>query len=126
MARRLQDLGDDEMVMALDQGFAAGGYRGAMGAGAALLDARSRVTDVPAVFAARWHVRAEDPDGALGWLERALEARDQRSAVHQHGPAVGSVAKRSAVQGVTAPYESRIGLTGCEPIRVRSPMYDAA
>ena len=75
--RRFMDLGDDEMVMALDQGFAAGGYRGATGAGAALLDARSRVTDVPAVFAARWHVRAEDPDGALGWLERALEARDQ-------------------------------------------------
>jgi hypothetical protein len=48
-----------------------------MRAGAALLDARARVADVPPVFAARWHVRAEDADGALAWLERALEARDQ-------------------------------------------------
>ena len=69
--------GDDEMLAALDQGFAKGGYVGAMSAGAALLDARSRVTDIPPVFAARWHVRAENPDGALAWLERALEARDQ-------------------------------------------------
>ena len=69
--------GDDEMTAALDEGYAKAGYRGAMLAGAALLDARSRVTDIPPVFAARWHVRAEDFDGALAWLERALEARDQ-------------------------------------------------
>lgn len=75
--QRFQDRGDTEMVSALDRGFAADGYRGAMRAGAALLDARSRVTDIPAVFAARWHVRAENPGEALGWLERALEARDQ-------------------------------------------------
>ncbi|HEY3517055.1 MAG TPA: adenylate/guanylate cyclase domain-containing protein [Gammaproteobacteria bacterium] len=68
---------DDEMVAALDEGFVKDGYLGAMVAGASLLDARSRVTDVPAVFAARWHVRAENPDGALAWLERALAARDQ-------------------------------------------------
>jgi tetratricopeptide (TPR) repeat protein len=75
--QRFQESGDTEMVNALDRGFAADGYRGAMRAGAALLDARSRVTDIPAVFAARWHVRAENPGEALGWLERALEARDQ-------------------------------------------------
>jgi hypothetical protein len=65
------------VAAALDEGSAEDGYRGAMLAGAALLDARSRVTDVPPVFAARWHVRIDDPDGALAWLERALEARDQ-------------------------------------------------
>jgi tetratricopeptide (TPR) repeat protein len=75
--QRFAALGDAEMVAALDRGFAADGYRGAMRAGAALLDARARVADVPPVFAARWHVRAEDADGALAWLERALEARDQ-------------------------------------------------
>lgn len=70
-------LGDDEMVSAIDEGFVKDGYRGAMVAGASLLDARARSTDIPAVFAARWHVRAENPGGALAWLERALEARDQ-------------------------------------------------
>jgi tetratricopeptide (TPR) repeat protein len=75
--RFFSGLGDDEMVAALDEGFASDGYKGAMVAGASLLDARSRVTEIPAVFAARWHVRAEDHDGALAWLERALAARDQ-------------------------------------------------
>jgi class 3 adenylate cyclase/TolB-like protein len=69
--------GDAEMVAALDEGFAKDGYRGAMLAGALLLDARSLVANVPAVFAAEWHMRGENPDGALAWLERALEARDQ-------------------------------------------------
>jgi TolB-like protein/Tfp pilus assembly protein PilF len=75
--RQFMALGDAEMLTALDQGFAADGYRGAMRAGAALLDARARVADIPPVLAARWHVRAEDAEGALAWLERALEARDQ-------------------------------------------------
>jgi TolB-like protein len=75
--RFFSGLGDDEMIAALDAGFAKDGYLGAMVAGAALLDTRSRITDIPAVFAARWHVRAENHDGALAWLERALAARDQ-------------------------------------------------
>jgi class 3 adenylate cyclase/TolB-like protein/Tfp pilus assembly protein PilF len=69
--------GDAEMIAALEEGFAKDGYRGAMLAGALLLDARSRVANVPAVFAAEWHARAGNADGALAWLERALEARDQ-------------------------------------------------
>jgi adenylate cyclase len=75
--RFFSGLGDDEMIAALDAGFAQDGYLGAMVAGASLLDARSRVTEIPAVFAARWHMRAENYDAALAWLERALAARDQ-------------------------------------------------
>jgi Tfp pilus assembly protein PilF len=70
-------VGDAEMEVALERGAAAGGYTAAAREAAALLDARSRVTDVPPVFVAGWHLRAGDTDGALAWLERALEARDQ-------------------------------------------------
>jgi hypothetical protein len=48
-----------------------------MGAVAALLDSRSQVAHVPPVFAAGFHLRAENPERALEWLERAYEARDQ-------------------------------------------------
>jgi class 3 adenylate cyclase/TolB-like protein/tetratricopeptide (TPR) repeat protein len=70
-------LGDTEMAGALERGFATGGYPGAVRAVAQLLEARSLVAEVPAVFAARWQMRAEDTDRALTWLERALVARDQ-------------------------------------------------
>jgi hypothetical protein len=70
-------LGDKEMVKALDDGYAADGYRGAMRGAAALLDSRSESVYVQPVFAAELNVRAENPDRAFAWLERAFDARDQ-------------------------------------------------
>ena len=79
------------MVAALDDGVAKDGYRGAMRAGTALLDARSRVTDIPPVFAARWGVRAEDPDGALALARASARSSRTEFALYQHGAVLGPV-----------------------------------
>ena len=70
-------LGDQDRVRALDDGFAADGYRGAMRGIAALMDARAQSGYVASVEVAEFHARAGDSERALAWLERALEARDQ-------------------------------------------------
>jgi adenylate cyclase len=75
--RQFAALGDKDAVAALERGYAANGYLGAMGAVAALLDSRSQIGRVPPVFAAGFHVRAGHADRALEWLERAFEAQDQ-------------------------------------------------
>ena len=108
--------GDDEMVAALDEGFAKDGYRGAM-ARRSRCSTPGRVRHPP-VFAARWHMRAEDPDGALRWLERALEARDQNLPYINTVPFWDPLRGDPRFAGRSAAHEPRIKLTR-QPARSR-------
>jgi TolB-like protein/Tfp pilus assembly protein PilF len=69
-------LGDGETVQALEQGYAASGYSGAMSVAARRLTARAALTHVPAVRIARLHAHAGELDLALEWLERAYASRE--------------------------------------------------
>jgi hypothetical protein len=66
-------LGDKEIVQALQSGYAAAGYSGAMRAAAETLSQRSYLTYVQPTQIARLYAHAGDKDHALQWLEKAFE-----------------------------------------------------
>ncbi|HVP51801.1 MAG TPA: protein kinase, partial [Terriglobales bacterium] len=66
-------LGDKEIVQALQSGYAAAGYSGAMRAAAETLSQRSHLTYVQPTQIARLYAHAGDKDHALQWLEKAFE-----------------------------------------------------
>ncbi len=67
--------GDNEVVEALERGYAQGGYAGAMRLAAEKLAARSKLTYVQPTKIARLFARAGEKDRALDWLEKAYEER---------------------------------------------------
>jgi serine/threonine-protein kinase len=69
-------LGDQEAVAALDRGYSAAGYRGAMKRAADTLASRSRHTHVPAIRIARLYAHASEKRQALRWLEEAYAQRE--------------------------------------------------
>ncbi|MBI3666658.1 MAG: tetratricopeptide repeat protein, partial [Acidobacteria bacterium] len=66
-------LGDHEIVEALAGGCAEAGYAGAMRAAAEKLEARSKLTYIPAIRIARLYAHAGEKESALDWLEKAYE-----------------------------------------------------
>ena len=68
--------GDREAEEALAQGFAEGGYAGALRRVAETLEERSRTTYVPSWQIGTLYTRAGEKDKALEWLEKAYEAHD--------------------------------------------------
>ena len=78
-------LGDDEVVKAMQQGYAESGYRGAMRLAADELAARSKQRYVRPTKIARLYADAEEKDQALHWLLRAYEERDAM-LVHLRDP----------------------------------------
>jgi tetratricopeptide (TPR) repeat protein len=69
--------GDELAVEALARGFEAGGYSGALRSVAEMLAARSKTSYVSPWQIGTLFTRAGQNDEALGWLERAYQARDQ-------------------------------------------------
>jgi serine/threonine-protein kinase len=67
---------DQEMLHALDEGAAAGGYPMAMHRIADLSADRARVTGAGIGRVSAYYLRAGDSERALEWLERAYEAHD--------------------------------------------------
>jgi eukaryotic-like serine/threonine-protein kinase len=68
-------LGDKEVVQALQSGYSAAGYSGAMRVAADTLTERSRSAYVQPTQIARLYAHAGDKDHALDWLEKAYEER---------------------------------------------------
>jgi tetratricopeptide (TPR) repeat protein len=68
--------GDDEMVEALDVGFAEDGYRGAMRMAAEKLVERSETYAVLATNVAIFFAYAGEKERTLDWLEKAYEVRE--------------------------------------------------
>ena len=68
-------LGDNETAQALQSGYAAAGYSGAMRLAAETLTARSHSSYVQPTQIARLYAHAGDKDHALEWLEKACEER---------------------------------------------------
>ena len=68
-------LGDKEVVQALQRGYSAAGYCGAMHVAAETLTERSHSTYVQPTQIARLYAHAGDKDHALEWLEKAYEER---------------------------------------------------
>jgi serine/threonine-protein kinase len=69
--------GDQELVEALDRGFAGGGYDGAWREAADALAARARDRYVSAMEVARLYAEAGEAEQAIDWLEITLAQRDQ-------------------------------------------------
>jgi serine/threonine-protein kinase len=67
---------DRDVEKALDQGYAEGGFPGAMRQAADALAARSRKTYVLPFDIALLYLHAGDKGRALDWFEKAVEARD--------------------------------------------------
>ncbi|HQM64615.1 MAG TPA: protein kinase, partial [Acidobacteriota bacterium] len=65
-----------EVEAAMDRAFAAGGFRAAMRAGAAALEARAKKSFVCPTDIANVYVSAGEKDRALEWLEKAYEIHD--------------------------------------------------
>ncbi|MHC4406700.1 MAG: TPR end-of-group domain-containing protein, partial [Planctomycetota bacterium] len=78
-------LGDQEVVEAMQQGYAESGYPGAMRLAAEKLEARFQERYVPPYEIARLYSDTEDKDQTLHWLQRAYEERDAR-LVHLRDP----------------------------------------
>ncbi|MFQ5551904.1 MAG: hypothetical protein ACE5FJ_11775 [Gemmatimonadales bacterium] len=79
MAQRrlmLQEMGDQELVKALDRGAAAGGFRSTMSAIAEVLAMRAQTAYVPAIDVVSFYDSAGEPGKALEWLQKAWENRD--------------------------------------------------
>jgi eukaryotic-like serine/threonine-protein kinase len=68
-------LGDKEVVQALQRGYTAAGYSGAMRQAAETLSERSHSTYVQPTQIARLYAHAGDKGCALEWLEKAYEER---------------------------------------------------
>jgi Tfp pilus assembly protein PilF len=73
---RQKALGRSDVVAALDSGFAAGGFAGAMRRAAETEASRAKTTGTATVIVATLYLRAGDRDQALDWLERSYTARD--------------------------------------------------
>jgi tetratricopeptide (TPR) repeat protein len=78
-------LGEDEVVKAMERGYAESGYRGAMRLAADELVARSKQRYVRPTEIARLYADAEEKDQTLHWLQRAYEERDAM-LVHLRDP----------------------------------------
>jgi TolB-like protein/Tfp pilus assembly protein PilF len=78
-------LGDDEVVKAMERGYAESGYPGAMRLAAQELAARSKRRYVPPYTIARLYADTDDKDQTLHWLQRAYEERDAM-LVHLRDP----------------------------------------
>jgi len=75
---------DDQMVKALQDGYAAGGYREAMRRGGDVLAARFAHTYVPIYITAMHYDFAGEVDKALDWIERGYRERDHAlSYIHR-------------------------------------------
>ena len=74
--RFFEVLNDHEAVDALNAGFAAAGYHGAMKRAGDVLAARSQYTHVPGVRIARLYAHAGENDLAISWLQKAVEANE--------------------------------------------------
>ncbi|MGD8319807.1 MAG: protein kinase [Gemmatimonadota bacterium] len=70
------NLGNEDGVAALERGWEAGGYAGALRAAAASLLERGKTTYVTPWQIGTLYVRAGDPAVALDYLEKAFAARD--------------------------------------------------
>ncbi len=68
--------GDAEMVDAFERGFAQGGYRGALRAGADALAARRPQAPVDPGLIVQMYAQSGDSADALGWLESMLAGRN--------------------------------------------------
>jgi serine/threonine-protein kinase len=68
-------LGDNEVAQAVERGYTASGYPGAMRLAAETLAERSQRGYVPPTQIARLYAHAGDRDHALQWLEKAYEER---------------------------------------------------
>ena len=71
-----EGVSDEEMVEALDVGFADEGYRGAMRMAAEKLVERSELYDVLATQVATFFAYAGEEQRTLDWLEKAFEERE--------------------------------------------------
>jgi tetratricopeptide (TPR) repeat protein len=69
-------LQDHEVAKAMEQGWQASGYRGAMRLAAETLAARSRQIHVRPTTVALLYAEAENQDQALDWLDQAYAGRD--------------------------------------------------
>ena len=74
--RQAVSSGDRELEEALERGYEAEGYRGAMRFVADLLAARSEQRYVSAIEIMQYYIRAGDLEKALDWAEQAFEQRD--------------------------------------------------
>jgi eukaryotic-like serine/threonine-protein kinase len=68
--------GDAEMVQAFERGFADGGYRSALRAGADVLAARTPHAPSDPGLIVQMYAESGDPSHALDWLESMLAARN--------------------------------------------------
>jgi len=68
--------GDQEMLDAVNQGYAEGGYRAAMHRAADVWASRPPTFMASTYMAATWYGLAEDRERTLNWLERAYEVHD--------------------------------------------------
>jgi tetratricopeptide (TPR) repeat protein len=73
---RADNASDPELLRAIDQGSAEGGYKQAMRRAAETLEARARTTHVSPMDVAGFYDSAGDKQHALDWMEKALRARD--------------------------------------------------
>lgn len=77
-------MGDDQMVVALREGYANAGYKGAMRRGGDTLAARFAHTYVPIYITAMHYDFGGEVDKALDWIERGYDERDHAlSYVHR-------------------------------------------
>jgi len=68
--------GDQEMLEAVNRGYADGGYRAALRRAADVWGSRPATFMASSFMAATWYALAEDRERTLDWLERAYEAHD--------------------------------------------------
>ena len=87
----LARVGDRELEEALTQGYAEGGYPGAMRQLAETDAARSRTTHVVAFGVASLYLRAGENERALEWLERSFDARESQMAYLSLNPLFDSL-----------------------------------
>ncbi len=69
-------MGNGEVVEALERGYEASGFKGAMVEGAQKLVEQSETRYIPAMTFVQLYVRAEEKDKAMEWLEKAYDERD--------------------------------------------------
>jgi hypothetical protein len=78
--------GDQETDEALAQGFAEGGYPGALRRAAAVAEARSASRSIAVMPLVEIYLRLGEHERALDWLERAYDGRDPNLPTISHRP----------------------------------------
>jgi adenylate cyclase len=73
---RLKAAGDQELLDAVNQGYAEGGYRAALHRVADVWASRPPTFMGSSFMAASWYALAGDRERTLDWLERAYELHD--------------------------------------------------